>query len=163
MKLLMPLVAALLLSIAATHWEQEGGCSCQTPLFVLVSPFGCSDNPQAGERADKVLPVKEADPKISDHRSVPKVTFVEIGSVNCVPCRMMQPVIRSVEEQFGSQIRVVFHDVWTPEGRVNARKYGARVIPTQVFLDSEGREYFRHEGFFPKEEVVRVLNMKGVR
>jgi thioredoxin 1 len=42
-------------------------------------------------------------------------------------------------------------------------KYGIRVIPTQVFLDSQGNEYYRHMGFFPKEELIKVLAMKGVR
>ena len=38
-----------------------------------------------------------------------------------------------------------------------------RVIPTQIFLDKEGKEYFRHEGFFPKEELVNILKQKGVK
>jgi thioredoxin 1 len=37
------------------------------------------------------------------------------------------------------------------------------VIPTQVFLDQNGNEYFRHEGYFPKEELVQILRKKGVR
>lgn len=45
----------------------------------------------------------------------PIVTFVELGSVNCIPCRMMQPVMKSVEEKYGNQIKIVFHDVWTPK------------------------------------------------
>ena len=43
-----------------------------------------------------------------------------------------------------------------------AKKYGIRVIPTQVFLDKDGKEYFRHEGYFPKDELVKVLKQKGV-
>ena len=44
---------------------------------------------------------------------MPLVTFVEIGSVNCIPCRAMQPIMKAVEEEFGEQVNVVFHDVWT--------------------------------------------------
>ena len=92
-----------------------------------------------------------------------EVTFVELGSVNCIPCKMMQPVMKSVEEKFGRRIKVVFYDVWTSEGRPFAAKFGIRAIPTQVFLDRTGKEYFRHEGFFPQAEVEKVLAAKGVR
>jgi thioredoxin 1 len=93
----------------------------------------------------------------------PKVTFIELGSVRCIPCRMMQPIMREIEREYAGEVRVVFYDVWTPEGRPYAEKYRIRVIPTQVFLDAEGREFFRHEGFFPKEEIVKVLQRAGVK
>ena len=92
-----------------------------------------------------------------------KVTFVELGSVRCIPCKMMQPIMREIENEYSNQVKVVFYDVWTPEGKPYARKYGIRVIPTQVFLDKNGKEYFRHEGFFPKEGLVEILQMKGVK
>ncbi len=91
-----------------------------------------------------------------------KVTFVELGSVKCIPCKMMQPIMKDIEKEYGNQVDVVFHDVWTAEGQPYGRKYGIRVIPTQVFLDAEGKEFFRHEGYYPKEEIVKVLKTKGV-
>jgi thioredoxin 1 len=92
-----------------------------------------------------------------------KVTFVELGSVNCIPCRMMKPVMEKIEQQYKGQVKVVFHDVWTPEGKTSGAKYAIRVIPTQVFLDKDGNEYYRHEGFFPFEEVDKILKQKGVK
>jgi thioredoxin 1 len=91
------------------------------------------------------------------------VTFVELGSVRCIPCKMMQPIMKEIEKDYAGQVKVVFHDVWTPEGEPFAASYKIRVIPTQVFLDKEGEEYFRHEGFFPKEELVKILKQKGVK
>ena len=91
------------------------------------------------------------------------VTFVELGSVSCIPCRMMQPIMRDIENTYQGQVNVVFHDVWTDEGKPYAKTYGIRVIPTQVFLDSKGIEYFRHEGYFPKDQLVAVLKTKGVK
>lgn len=69
----------------------------------------------------------------------------------------MQPIMKAVEEEYKGQVKVVFHDVWTPQGKEDAMKYNIRVIPTQVFLDKDGNEYFRHEGYFPKEGVVDIL------
>ena len=85
------------------------------------------------------------------------VTFIELGSVNCIPCVAMQPIMEQVREDYPGRVEVVFHDVWTDEGKPYAREFGIRAIPTQVFLDREGNEYFRHVGFFPKEELYKVL------
>ena len=90
-----------------------------------------------------------------------KVTFIELGSVNCIPCKKMQPVMKAVEEDFGEQLKVVFYDVW--KDNAPAKKYGIRLIPTQVFLDENGKEFFRHEGFFPKEEIDKLLIEKGLK
>jgi len=91
------------------------------------------------------------------------VTFVEIGAAKCIPCKAMQPIMKAVEEEYKGQVKVVFHDVWTTKGRDDAEKYKIRIIPTQVFLDKNGKEYFRHEGYFPKADVVRVIKMQGVK
>jgi thioredoxin 1 len=96
-------------------------------------------------------------------RAGTKVTFIELGSVKCIPCVKMQEVMRDIEREYGDQVEVVFHDVWTDAGKPFAEKFHIRVIPTQVFLDSEGKEYFRHEGYFPKEGLVEVLRQKGVK
>jgi len=93
----------------------------------------------------------------------PTVTFIELGSVNCIPCKAMQPVMEDVRQKYGDQVSVLFHDVWTSEGEPYGRSYGIRVIPTQVFLDKDGKEYFRHEGFFPEEELLKVLEQGGVK
>lgn len=92
-----------------------------------------------------------------------KVTFIELGSVRCIPCKQMQPVMKSIETKYGNHVKVIFYDVWTPEGKPFGEQYKINLIPTQVFLDQDGKEYFRHEGFFPEEELVKTLKQKGVR
>ena len=91
-----------------------------------------------------------------------KVTFIELGSVRCIPCQQMQVVMKSIEKKYGSQVKVVFHDVWTPEGKPFGKLYVIEAIPTQVFLDENGKEFSRHVGFFPEEELEKVLQSKGV-
>jgi thioredoxin 1 len=92
-----------------------------------------------------------------------KVTFIELGSVRCIPCQKMQAVMKSIEKKYSNQVKVVFHDVWTPEGKPFAVQYGIESIPTQVFLDENGKEFSRHVGYFAEEELVKVLNSNGVK
>ena len=124
-------------------------------LFFLLGVFSVSCN-AAGAKTDEKNSTATAEETYL-------VTFVELGSVRCIPCKMMQPIMKDIEKDYAGQVKVVFHDVWTPEGEPFAASYKIRVIPTQVFLDKEGKEYFRHEGFFPKDELIKILQQKGVK
>lgn len=93
----------------------------------------------------------------------PKVTFVELGSVNCIPCKQMQPIMKSIEEKYGEQIKVIFYDVWKSDQKKYAQQYGIKLIPTQVFLDENGKEFHRHEGFYPESEIDKLLLGRGLK
>lgn len=92
-----------------------------------------------------------------------KVTFIELGSVNCIPCKMMQPVMKNIEKKYGNDVKVIFYDVWTEKEKPYADKYGIKLIPTQIFLDTNGKEFHRHEGFYPENEIEKVLAIKGIK
>jgi len=92
-----------------------------------------------------------------------QVTFVELGTKNCAPCKMMQPVMADIEREYKNRVKVIFYDVWSREGNPYAKVYKIQVIPTQIFLDKNGKEFFRHIGFFPKEEIVKVLDGQGIK
>ena len=101
-------------------------------------------------------------PAVINSETKYKATFIELGSVRCIPCQKMQPVIKSVEEKYGDQVKVIFYDVWTPKGKEDAKQFEFDGIPTQLFLDENGKEYFRHVGFFPEDELVKILKLQGV-
>ena len=92
-----------------------------------------------------------------------KVTFIELGSVRCIPCQKMEAVLDSIREKYPEDVNVIFYDVWTEAGRPYAKQYGVKSIPTQVFLDANGKEYFRHIGYFPEDELIKILKQKGVK
>ncbi len=93
----------------------------------------------------------------------PLITFIELGSVKCIPCRMMQPVMKSIEEKYGDQLKIIFYDVWKEDQAKYGQIYGIRVLPSQIFLDVNGNEILRHEGFFPEKEIDAFLQSRGLK
>ena len=89
-----------------------------------------------------------------------KVTFIELGADRCIPCKAMQPVMRDIAREYQDVIQVVFFDVW--KDPAPARRYKVQMIPTQVFVDPQGREVARHVGFYPKEDIIKMLREKGL-
>lgn len=89
------------------------------------------------------------------------VTMVDIGAKACIPCKMMIPVIESLSEEYEGRAGIVFSDVW--KNPKEAEKFGIRAIPTQILYDKDGKEFMRHEGYFSKEEIIKVLTKLGVK
>ncbi len=112
--------------------------------------------PSAGAETSDPASAKEPDrPK----EVKPIVTFIELGAESCIPCKMMQPILKEVQTEYQGLVDVVFYDLY--KNREAGPKYKVRVMPTQVFLDAEGREFFRHEGFYPKAEIETMLADKA--
>lgn len=89
-----------------------------------------------------------------------KVTFLELGSVGCIPCEQMVPVMDAVRQKHGARVDVVFRDV--RRDPAIGRQWRVVLIPTQVFLDADGKEVFRHQGYFALADVLQVLKKMGV-
>ncbi len=90
-----------------------------------------------------------------------KPTVLDLGASSCIPCKMMKPIFAELEKEYGEKANILILEI--SEYRDLARKYRVRVIPTQIFFDKDGREYWRHEGFLSKEEIVKKLKELGVQ
>lgn len=133
-------------------------------MIFILSDCGRKKTDKSGTKAAMQTESNSDQNAVADESAAKyKVTFIELGSVRCIPCQQMQPIMDTIRVRYGKQVNVVFHDVWTEQGTPFADKYGVNIIPTQVFLDEDGTEYFRHVGFFPLDELVNVLNQKGVK
>ena len=134
-------------------------------LILIFSTSFCSHT--SGEQANELKTEQKAKSEenliISSEQldfSKHKVTFIELGADKCIPCKAMQPVMREISQKYKGTIQVVFYDVWkTPK---YAKDYGIQMIPTQVFIDKNGDEIFRHVGFFAKDEIIKMLKEKNI-
>jgi thioredoxin 1 len=134
-------------------------------LILVSSSLFCSQN--SGEQPNEPNIEQKAKNEenliISDEQldfSKHKVTFIELGADRCIPCKAMQPIMREIAQEYKGTIQVVFYDVW--KAPKYAKTHGIQMIPTQVFIDKDGEEIFRHVGFFPKEDIIKMLKEKHI-
>ncbi len=89
-----------------------------------------------------------------------RAVMLEVGSVGCIPCEKMKPVMERLRATYKGKLEVVFVDI--AEDPDTARRFGVFAIPTQVFLDKNGKEFHRHMGFYAYNEIVLVLKKAGL-
>lgn len=159
------LLSALLISVMVfgpSCGRQDGNESSKSVMKNVAAEKsnppapGPASTTSTSSSTSKVLVTFDLNLDFSKHR----VTFIELGADRCLPCRAMQPIMRELAEKYEGIMQVVFYDVW--KDPAPARKYGIQLIPTQVFIDQNGKEIFRHVGFFPKEEILAMLKEKGI-
>ena len=86
--------------------------------------------------------------------------LLDLGSTVCVPCKMMAPVLEGLKKEYAGRLQVEFIDVMAnPDA---GEPYKISLIPTQIFFDAAGKERFRHEGFFSKEDILAKWKELGV-
>jgi thioredoxin 1 len=91
----------------------------------------------------------------------PLPRLVDLGADQCIPCKMMAPILVELEKDYAGQLDIVFVDVWKNRGA--GARYGIRLIPTQIFFDAAGKELFRHEGFYAKKDILAKWAELGVK
>ena len=93
-------------------------------------------------------------------QSSERVTMIDLGATECIPCKMMAPIIEELKKEYAGRADIIFIDVWKNPDQ--AKKYGIRSIPTQIFFDANGREVHRNTGFMDKKRIVDILSRLGV-
>lgn len=116
-------------------------------LFSVIALSGCSS--AAG--IDDVL---------NNAKKEGRAVMLELGSVGCIPCEQMKPVMEKLRMNYKGKLEVLFIDVRID--RKNGRRFGVSMIPTQVFLDKDGKEFHRHIGYYAYEEIAQVLKKIGL-
>ena len=126
--------------------------------IVVVVVLMLKNSGNAGTTAQGRTESATPAPSVTKAGVLPRM--IELGSVSCIPCKMMATVLDELRKDYSGALQVDFIDV--NKDREAATQFGIRVIPTQVFLDASGKELFRHEGFFPKEDILAKWKELGV-
>lgn len=129
-------------------------------LCIIVVAAIAVKHRQNSSRDTNTTPVlgdeQQAKPTVNEVAQASSATvlprLVDLGAGKCIPCKMMAPILEELKSEYSGKFEVVFVDVW--ENPDEGKKYGIKIIPTQIFYDTTGKERFRHEGFFSKEDIL---------
>lgn len=83
-----------------------------------------------------------------------KPVLVDFFAEWCNPCKMLAPILVSVKEELGENIKIVKIDV--DKNQQLAANYQVRGVPTLI-LFREGKELWRQSGVMQKHELVSLL------
>jgi thioredoxin 1 len=98
--------------------------------------------------------------KFSDVPVKGMVTMIDLGAKKCIPCKMMAPILAKLEKAYEDRAVIVFIDVW--KHNEQAKRFGIRAIPTQIFFNENGKEIYRHVGFMDEKAIINQLKKMGV-
>ncbi len=102
----------------------------------------------------------DLDDSLNKAKAEGRIVMLELGSVGCIPCENMKPVMAKLSDVYKGKLDVIFIDV--RKDHDTARRFRVFMIPVQVFLDKNGREFHRHIGFYPYEEIEAMLKKTGI-
>jgi thioredoxin 1 len=147
MKTPIKIAIVLLVAVAAVAAVALKGNKTQTTASASQAAVSASQE-NAGPEAVAV----------AVNAKLPKL--IDLGASKCIPCKMMKPILDDLEANYADRFTTVFIDVW--EDREAGQQYGIRAIPTQIFFDADGKELFRHEGFYGKDDILGKWKELGV-
>ena len=101
------------------------------------------------------------DNPVDKARSSGKPSLVDFGSTGCRPCDMLAPILDTLKEKYAGRLNVLF--IHVGQEQILAARYGIQTIPVQFFYDKDGKEVFRHTGFWPQAEIEKKLAEMGVQ
>jgi len=140
MKILI--VVALAASVAGAVALKKGKAPIESK--------GANAAAAAGSDSNKSAPATGA--------KLPKL--LDLGAGKCIPCKKMAPILEALKKEYTGRMDVEFIDVW--QNPAPAEQHKINLIPTQIFFDASGKELFRHEGFFGKEDILAKWKELGV-
>lgn len=140
------IVAALAVVVVGAVALKKGKAPTETKAAApLIAASGTAEVPAA-----KAAPAATA--------KLPKL--IDLGAGKCIPCKMMKPILDDLKANYAEHFVTQFIDVWEyPDA---GKPYGIEVIPTQIFFDADGKELFRHVGFYGKEDILGKWKELGV-
>ena len=113
-----------------------------------------------GQKAEPAGAAAQAGVEASSPQGQALPRLVDLGAGKCIPCKAMKPILDDLMANYAGTFKTEFIDVW--ENEAAKEQYKINLIPTQIFFDADGKELFRHEGFYSKEDILGKWKEFGV-
>ncbi len=106
--------------------------------------MGCSGKKDTSEVTTPV--------EVKTVAKLPKM--VDFWSPTCPPCKAMLPILAELREEYAHAFELVKIDVSKAENQNLAIQNQIKYIPTQIFYDVNGKQIFRHTGYYSKTQIL---------
>jgi len=85
--------------------------------------------------------------------------MIKFSAPMCSDCQKMAEVINEVREDYNGKVEFVEISVNqnTPEVRSLIKRHNVKLVPTMIFMNSNGEQIARVEGAIPKEDFIEYL------
>ncbi|MBP1715364.1 MAG: transcriptional regulator, Fis family [Deltaproteobacteria bacterium] len=125
--------------------------------FPLQRLLGIKSNQLFAQTASE--PTTNTDQELKIALISGKPILVDFGSNKCIPCRQLRPILKEVEKEMAGKVHVLVIDVYN-FGKL-AREHRVQLIPTLIFFDTSGKEFYRRMGVWDKDSIVKKLKEGG--
>ncbi|MDD3427428.1 MAG: thioredoxin domain-containing protein [Caldisericia bacterium] len=158
------LVCLILITLTSIYVGCSNKISTNTlpPSSTQTNPVETnpSPNPPIVKQPTSTETEKPVTQSFKDYiKSLGKPVIVDFGSTSCIPCKMMEPILEELKLNYSDKFETIFVNV--TKDIEKAREFGINVIPTQIFFDEKGEEFYSHIGFFSKEEILNIFHSMG--
>jgi len=141
----------------------QTGAICDTTLDTIAAA-----NNSAQPDTQKPEPVKKVEPEPQKPKPEPeKVTekpkelpkMWDFGSEKCIPCKTMKEILDPMMVDYKGKVDIRIISVY--EDKERTQQFRIVTIPTQVFIDAEGKELYRHIGVYPRDSIEARFRQYG--
>jgi thioredoxin 1 len=122
------------------------------PIIISLLLFACFIAALAGHKNKKI--------EIRVTRGQ-QFHLLELGSNSCTSCIAMNQVLDELKSDYPEVLSIEKMDVFKNKDLIH--KYSLKVIPTQIFYTSTGKELFRNEGFISAKEMMLKIKKHNLK
>jgi thioredoxin 1 len=141
----------------------QAGAVCDTTLDTTAAA-GSAVQPDT----QKPAPAKKVEPeppkpkaeleKVAEKpKELPKMW--DFGSEKCIPCKTMLEILTPMMADYKGKVDIRIISVY--EETELTKQFRIVTIPTQVFIDADGKELFRHIGVYPRDSIEARFKQYG--
>lgn len=122
-------------------------------VVLFLSLFNLNAN--ASDKMLEPVPFSSVKPLIADGQPM----MIEFGSTSCRSCVVMGRLLYKVKYKHPNS-NIHFINIY--DDKEAAKEYKIRMIPTQIYLDGDGKEIDRHIGAIEVDELYEKLKSMNI-